>query len=426
MKRRLISLIVTICMIVNMLPMVVLGADEQYQIQVDDAIVLNKSLVPATATSPAKIRLEAYVNGTTSVSQQHKPADIVLVLDQSGSMADNVGQSTKLALLKSAAQAFIDEIAGMNNTAGDLYRVAVVGFASESGYGNNTEILTVKNRNSYGVAYNNLTTANYQNALVNCVADSEALNSAVQALAASGATRADLGMEMAAKIFDNQPAGTYDDRSKIVVFITDGEPTTSNRFSSSVANAAVTEAKDMKAEGAYIFSMYIGTPSSNASSFMQAVSSNYPDATRYNDLGTQAADSYYSAHNDASGVESMLKALKEQGKTLILATSKPEEFAIKILRHFGLDGYFTVMAGATMDSSRSKKGDVIAYSLQQAGITDHARTIMIGDREHDIIGARQNGLDSIGVLYGYGTRKELENAGATLIAPTVPEILPLC
>jgi len=143
MKRRLISLIVTICMIVNMLPMVVLGADEQYQIQVDDAIVLNKSLVPATATSPAKIRLEAYVNGTTSVSQQHKPADIVLVLDQSGSMADNVGQSTKLALLKSAAQAFIDEIAGMNNTAGDLYRVAVVGFASESGYGNNTEILTV-------------------------------------------------------------------------------------------------------------------------------------------------------------------------------------------------------------------------------------------------------------------------------------------
>jgi len=123
------------------------------------------------------------------------------------------------------------------------------------------------------------------------------------------------------------------------------------------------------------------------------------------------------------GVESMLKALKEQGKTLILATSKPEEFAIKILRHFGLDGYFTVMAGATMDSSRSKKGDVIAYALKEAGVSDKSKAVMIGDREHDIIGAKQNGLDSIGVLFGYGDRDELEKAGATYIAPTVEEIL---
>lgn len=123
------------------------------------------------------------------------------------------------------------------------------------------------------------------------------------------------------------------------------------------------------------------------------------------------------------GVECMLKALKEQGKTLILATSKPEEFAIRILKHFHLDGYFTVMAGATMDTSRNKKGDVIAYALREAGVLDKSKAVMVGDREHDILGANQNELDSIGVLFGYGDRDELEKAGATYIAPTVEDIL---
>lgn len=123
------------------------------------------------------------------------------------------------------------------------------------------------------------------------------------------------------------------------------------------------------------------------------------------------------------GVEKLLQTLKDQGKTLILATSKPEEFAVRILRHFGLDGYFTVMAGATMDPSRSKKGDVIAYALRESGVSDLSKAVMIGDREHDIFGAKQNGLDSIGVLFGYGDREELEKAGATRIAATVEDIL---
>lgn len=123
------------------------------------------------------------------------------------------------------------------------------------------------------------------------------------------------------------------------------------------------------------------------------------------------------------GMEEMLKALREQGKTLVVATSKPEEFAIRILKHFQLDGYFTVIAGATMDSSRNKKGDVIAYALKEAGVTELSKAVMIGDREHDIIGAKQNGLDSIGVLFGYGNREELKDAGATYIAPTVEDIL---
>jgi len=107
---------------------------------------------------------------------------------------------------------------------------------------------------------------------------------------------------------------------------------------------------------------------------------------------------------------------------LIVATSKPEEFSIQILKHFGLYDYFDFVAGATMDRKRSKKSDVIQYALEQNGITDLAHTIMIGDREHDVLGAQAQKFDSIGVLYGFGSREELEEAGATYIAQEVGEI----
>ncbi len=123
------------------------------------------------------------------------------------------------------------------------------------------------------------------------------------------------------------------------------------------------------------------------------------------------------------GVEEMLRTLKAAGKRLVIATSKPEEFAVKILEHFGLARYFEYIVGATMDSSRSKKGDVIAYALKSCNITDRADAVMVGDREHDVLGAKENGLDSIGVLFGYGSREELEKAGATYVAETVEDIL---
>lgn len=123
------------------------------------------------------------------------------------------------------------------------------------------------------------------------------------------------------------------------------------------------------------------------------------------------------------GVRELLTDLKSRNKTLILATSKPEEFAIEILRHFDLYKYFDFVAGATMDSSRVKKEDVILYALQSYGVSDLSSAIMIGDREHDILGAKQVGLDSIGVLYGYGDYEELKGAGATYIAEDTNDIL---
>ena len=125
------------------------------------------------------------------------------------------------------------------------------------------------------------------------------------------------------------------------------------------------------------------------------------------------------------GIPELLRTLKAQGKTVILATSKPEKFAVEILRHFGLYDYFDIIAGASMDESRNKKADVIAYALSQMNDPDVRRLIMIGDREHDVLGAKHFGIDSIGVLYGYGDRAEHEAAGATYIVEKVEDILPL-
>lgn len=122
------------------------------------------------------------------------------------------------------------------------------------------------------------------------------------------------------------------------------------------------------------------------------------------------------------GMEDLLASLKETGTELILATSKPEEFAKRILEHFHLDGYFSFVAGATMDEKRVKKAEVITYALESNGITDLSQVLMIGDREHDIIGAHETGVKAMGVLYGYGDRRELEKAGADYIAEDIEEI----
>ncbi len=122
------------------------------------------------------------------------------------------------------------------------------------------------------------------------------------------------------------------------------------------------------------------------------------------------------------GIPNLLEEIKNSGRKIILATSKPEEFAKRILSHFSLDKYFEFVAGATMDSSRVEKGDVIAYALKESGYSSE-NAVMIGDKMHDILGAKENELASIGVLFGYGSRDELENAGADFIAETVDDII---
>ena len=123
------------------------------------------------------------------------------------------------------------------------------------------------------------------------------------------------------------------------------------------------------------------------------------------------------------GVEKMLQDLKESGKKLILATSKPEKFTMLILEHFDLLKYFDFVAGATMDGSRGEKADVIRYALEISGIEDKTEAIMVGDRKFDILGAKENSLASIGVLYGFGDREELTEAGADYIVERAEDIV---
>ena len=121
------------------------------------------------------------------------------------------------------------------------------------------------------------------------------------------------------------------------------------------------------------------------------------------------------------GIPELLSALRAEGKRLYVATSKPEEFAKKILAHFALDRYFDGIYGSTMDETRNTKDAVIAYALSETGVT-RADAVMVGDRHHDIDGAKKNGMKSVGVLFGYGSREELADAGAEAIAETVKEL----
>lgn len=124
------------------------------------------------------------------------------------------------------------------------------------------------------------------------------------------------------------------------------------------------------------------------------------------------------------GIPQMLEKLQEQGFVLMVATSKPEEFMRRILDHFDLTRYFAFLVGATMDGTRSRKSDVIGYVLETAGLKDCLDQVtMVGDRKDDILGAKANGIRSIGVLYGFGSREELEAAGADKIAETVQSII---
>ena len=116
------------------------------------------------------------------------------------------------------------------------------------------------------------------------------------------------------------------------------------------------------------------------------------------------------------GVEDMLKKLHESGAKLYLATSKPQIYAKKILEHFGLVKYFDDIVGSELDGRRVEKDEIIACVLKKHGIKD---AVMVGDRKFDIEGAKNNNLTAVGVLYGYGTREELEQAGADFIAEDV-------
>ncbi len=121
------------------------------------------------------------------------------------------------------------------------------------------------------------------------------------------------------------------------------------------------------------------------------------------------------------GIPGMLERLKSGGKRLMVATSKPQVYAVRIFEKFGLAQYFEIVGGAELDGSRDYKDEVIEYVLAKAGITDRSTVLMIGDRRQDVLGAHKTDIECMGILWGYGSVEELTQAGADYIARTPQE-----
>ena len=121
------------------------------------------------------------------------------------------------------------------------------------------------------------------------------------------------------------------------------------------------------------------------------------------------------------GSPQVLDKARQAGKVLMVATSKPQRMADLVLSHFGIADRFAFVGGRE-DSSRRTKEEVIRYVMKENGLTRTEDIVMIGDRKHDVLGAKAVGLDSVGVLYGYGSRDEFQAAGATYIVDTLKEL----
>ncbi|MEM9621365.1 MAG: HAD family hydrolase [Pseudomonadota bacterium] len=124
------------------------------------------------------------------------------------------------------------------------------------------------------------------------------------------------------------------------------------------------------------------------------------------------------------GIDTLLRSLRAQNRQLCVASSKPRVYVEQILRHFSLDHYFAQVFGSELDGTRADKGELLSYALAQTG-SAAADSVMIGDRQHDVHGAALNQMDCIGVLYGYGSRDELTDAGAKHLVDNPAQLLQL-
>jgi phosphoglycolate phosphatase len=136
---------------------------------------------------------------------------------------------------------------------------------------------------------------------------------------------------------------------------------------------------------------------------------------RYGTIGLYENDLY-------PGIVETITGLQPLARSMFIATSKPQDYAVRIIDHFGLQPFFRNVYGCEMDGRRSDKGELIAHILQQEAI-EPAGVVMIGDRKHDVIGARRNGIRSIGVGWGFGSTQELRDAEADVICDSVEDLL---
>lgn len=276
--------------------------------------------------------LNLNVTGKRSSTSQtvSQPVDIALVLDVSGSMSETMGETTKLAALKKAAKEFLTNTANKNAAIadnGNKIRVSLVKFAStKRDTTGNDRYDSWDGKQNYTQIVNNLTD------------NMNTLSASVDALQAGGATRADYGLEKANAVL----AGARANAKKVVVFFTDGEPNSHSGFDGGVANTAVKNAKTLKDSGTTIYSVGVfskADPSDTSGKFnayMNAVSSNYPNATTYRNLGTRVdGGNYYMIASNSEGLSKVFEDIQQTitstngytGVTIQDTLSKYAEFA---------------------------------------------------------------------------------------------------
>lgn len=306
------------------------------------------------------------VNGTRTDIGTSTGADTVFETE----LYQKIPSGTKitcLEALKNAAATFANAVEekakgadGILGTEDDIsHRIAVVGFASKSGYGDNTELLSIagSNSGSVGVAYHNITDQNLKDVLqeVDTSAGQTMVSDAIGALAASGATQTDLGLDMAQRILSANPVQANEKRNRVVIVFTDGAPTSFNGFEKDVADNAITYAGTIKTAGATVYTIGIfagadatsaGTEPSgdlgqNSSSlnsacnwFMQQVSSNN---------GTPCTPSYYLSAADAGSLSNIFQQISDNIETGGSSSTLTEESVVRDI----ISPQFTLPAGST-------------------------------------------------------------------------------
>ena len=383
MKKKFLALVLTLAMVLSLVPATALATNglptpdndtadaTQLRTSVtadtEDGVHISKKVVPDGDNY--NLVMEAYVEGTTTETTTSTPLDIVLVLDVSGSMDDPMSSKDKtkrIDALKSAVKDFIDKVAEKNTSDGKTvgHRISIVKFA-----GDKTDDVGNDTYEDWGWNYN------YSQIVENLTAvdanGKTALTAAVNALHPAGATRADYGMELAKDALGENL--TDQSRDKVVVMFTDGTPTGNKNFEKSVASEAISASKALKDEGVQVYTIGIfsgadpsadaeGKNTSNENKYMQAVSSNYPDATlkfswgwKWN-FGTRAKEgsNYYLTATDSEGLKNVFKEISNSITTFHVTADENAVLQDTLTDQFVLNGNITVQKAAV--NGRDKNG----------------------------------------------------------------------
>lgn len=297
----------------------------------------------------------------TSTGKDTKPTEFILYERfESGSIR-------RMDAMKNAVNLFVNSVKkkamgqdGAPGTQDDInHRIAVVGFASKSGNGNNTELLSISGNNSgsVGVRYGQINDQYLKDVLqnMNTSAGQNMVNAAINALDTEGATEINLGMDMANRILNANPVSAGENRNRVVIVFTDGSPTASNGFELNVANSAINQASAIKGRGATVYSIGIfeganaGSAGSKPSGNLSNNSSRVPEANNWfmqnlsSNNGVVRYPSYYLSASDAHSLNSIFKQIAQQIEEGGSATELGEEAVVKDF----ISPYFQLRAGAT-------------------------------------------------------------------------------